>query len=117
MKADVYSASAWVLRGGVTLSGSVMALGLAVSLVRERPDVVTMTSRGFSADYFGILLGAARGDGLSLIELGILLLVLTPILRVASSAAIFAFVEKDRLYAAITSVVLALTLASLLLLR
>jgi len=44
---------------------------------------------------------------------GILLLIATPIVRVAMSTALFA-VEKDKLYASITLVVLILLLVSLL---
>jgi uncharacterized membrane protein len=61
----------------------------------------------------GILRDAVTGDGRAIVEAGMLLLVLTPILRVAFSA--FAFLhEKDYLYVGLTLVVLGLLLFSLL---
>lgn len=114
---QIHKVSAWVLRGGVVASVSVMLLGLAIGLYQDRPDVARMSTQGFSADYTRIIVSAAHGNGLALIELGIFLLVLTPILRVASSMAIFAAHERDWLYAAVTLSVLVLTLVSLLLLR
>ena len=61
----------------------------------------------------GILTDAATGNGRAIVEAGLLLLVLTPVLRVAFSA--FAFLhERDYLYVALTLVVLALLIGSLL---
>ena len=61
----------------------------------------------------GILRAAVTGDGRAIIESGLLLLVLTPILRVVLS--VFAFLRgRDHLYVAITLVVLGLLLYSLL---
>ncbi|MDE2039957.1 MAG: DUF1634 domain-containing protein [Elusimicrobia bacterium] len=114
---EIHQASAWVLRAGVISSVSMMLLGLAISLFKDRPDVARMSSLGFKPDYLNILRQASRGNGLALIELGIFLLVLTPILRVAASMAIFAAHERDWFYAAVTFLVLLLTLASLLILR
>jgi uncharacterized membrane protein len=55
--------------------------------------------------------GLADLNGTAIIVAGLLLLILTPVMRVAIS--IFAFaVGRDRIYVAITSVVLALLLAS-----
>jgi uncharacterized membrane protein len=52
--------------------------------------------------------------GLAIAQLGIVILLLTPIIRVAFSVIGFAM-EKDRLYVAITCIVLATLMASLLL--
>ncbi len=60
----------------------------------------------------GILHGAMSGDGRSIIESGLLLLVLTPILRVAFSAVAFLY-EKDYLYVGLTLIVLGLLLYSI----
>lgn len=114
---EIHDVSAWILRAGVVASVSVMLLGLTVSLIQHRPDVAQMSSQSFNPDYARILAAAAHGDGPSLIELGIFMLVLTPILRVASSMAIFAAHERDWFYATVTLLVLTLTLASLLILR
>lgn len=61
----------------------------------------------------GILRLAFSGDALAIIQLGLVLLIVTPILRVALSAIAF-IAEKDRLYVALTLVVLGLLLYSLL---
>lgn len=114
---DVYDASAWILRVGVVASVSVMLLGLALSFARGVPSVAQMLAQPFQMDFGRILRRAAAGDGLGLIELGILVLVATPILRVASSVVLFAAEERDWFYAAVTFLVLALTLTSLLILR
>jgi uncharacterized membrane protein len=61
----------------------------------------------------GIIAAAFRGDALGIVQLGMLLLILTPILRVGLS--VVAFIrEKDNLYVAMTLVVLGLLLYSLL---
>ncbi|SRR5579883_503845 len=61
----------------------------------------------------GILGQALTGDGRAIVQTGMLLLVLTPILRVAFS--VFAFLyEKDYLYVVLTLVVLGLLMFSLL---
>jgi uncharacterized membrane protein len=59
-------------------------------------------------------LGALRPVGLA--QLGLLVLVATPVVRVGASVAAFAL-EGDRLYAAITLVVLAILLTSLFVVR
>jgi uncharacterized membrane protein len=55
----------------------------------------------------------ARFSGPAWIALGLLVLILTPVMRVAVSAVGFAF-QKDRLYVGITLVVLAVLIASFL---
>jgi uncharacterized membrane protein len=61
----------------------------------------------------GIIRSAFRGDGRGLIQLGLLVLVATPVLRVAGSLAAFV-VLKDRTYMVLTSVVLLLLASSLM---
>jgi len=56
-----------------------------------------------------MLRGTARGDAGAIVELGILLLVATPICRVMFAVIAFA-VERDRLYVAISLAVLAVLL-------
>jgi uncharacterized membrane protein len=114
---DIHVISSWVLRTGVVSSVAVMLLGLVLAFARGAPTVEQMEHSGFSADFPAIFRGAAALEGVALIELGILMLVLTPVLRVASSMVIFATEERDWLYAGLTAVVLALTLVSLVVLR
>jgi uncharacterized membrane protein len=60
----------------------------------------------------GILTGVGQRQPLSVIQLGLLLLIATPIARVAFSVFAFA-VQRDRLYMVITLAVLLVLLGSL----
>lgn len=55
---------------------------------------------------------AAHGDGRAIIQIGLLLLIATPVMRVVFSVIAFAL-EKDRLYVALTLIVLVILLLSL----
>jgi uncharacterized membrane protein len=114
---DIYEASALILRAGVSLSALTMAAGVALTIAQGRLTFERMRAAPFSADILGILRRSATLDGQSVTELGILFLVLTPILRVASSMVLFAVEEGDVFYTAATAVVLVLTLLSLLVLN
>ena len=114
---DIHTVSAWILRGGVVASTAVMLVGLLLSFAQGSPTVERMTTVGYSGDIGAILRLAATGNGVALIELGILMLVMTPILRVAGSMVLFATEERDWFYASVTFFVLILTLVSLLVLR
>ena len=57
--------------------------------------------------------GVLRGDGLSVISFGILLLIATPLTRVLFSLVAF-FLEKDRMYVIITIIVLVIIMVSIL---
>ena len=113
----IEDAAAWVLRIGVIVSVAVMLLGLVLSFARGAPSVERMESLRFVVDLRPLLSGVLAGDGTALMELGILLLVLTPIVRVFSSMVLFAAVERDWFYAFITLLVLLMTLLSLVVLR
>ena len=113
----IQDVSGWVLRIGVALSVAVMILGLALSFVRHPPTVKTMESTHFKTNPAVIWHGVMHGHGVEIIELGIFLLVLTPIMRVAMSVVLFAFYDHDWIYTLVTLGVLLLTLASLLFLR
>ena len=60
----------------------------------------------------GIIRGSATFHDRNIIQLGLLLLIATPIARVAFSAVAFAL-ERDRLYVVITLIVLGVLLFSL----
>jgi uncharacterized membrane protein len=107
-------ASAWILRLGVVTSVAVMLCGIGFSFVHGTVSVQRMESDGFEYRPTAIWSGILAGHGKSIIEAGIYMLLLTPILRIAASIALFAFSEHDWLYVLITSVVLLLTLAGLL---
>lgn len=55
----------------------------------------------------------ATGDGAAIVQLGLLLLIATPIARVVFAVVAFA-VERDRLYVAVSLIVLAVLMISLL---
>jgi uncharacterized membrane protein len=105
--------SAWVLRAGVIISSIVMFLGLCASFIHGTVSIERMTTDGFDYHPQNIIIGILHFRGKDIIEAGIYLLLFTPIMRVAASCILFAFQEKDRLYAVITLVVLILTLAGL----
>ncbi len=111
---SVESVSAWVLRVGVCLSIAVMLIGLTFSFIHGPPSVERMTHDPFEYRPSAIYHGIIHARGKAIIELGIYLLVLTPITRVFMSFLLFAFGEQDRLYAIITLAVLLLTLTGLL---
>lgn len=115
MSADRFRALvSGVLIVGVTASAILVALGFATS---------------FAVGWEGSLLGAPKGTGrltdfgmmgaslaalrpVGIAQLGLVVLVATPVVRVAASVLAFAL-EGDRLYAAITLVVLAILVTSL----
>jgi uncharacterized membrane protein len=102
------------LRGGVVCSSLVMLVGILFTFAHGTMSIQRMKSDGFDYRPAIILEGIRHGQGKRIIEAGIYLLVFTPILRVFASCVLFAFQDRDRLYAMITFVVLLLTLAGLL---
>jgi uncharacterized membrane protein len=105
-----------ILQTGVVLSGLLVLVGGALYLLRY--GMAPSNYRHFGAEpseirhISPILNGVARLDGRSIIELGILVLVATPVIRVMFSVFAFA-VRRDRLYVPITLVVLAILLYGL----
>jgi len=110
----IEDASAWILRTGVICSAAVMLMGILFSFVHGRTSLDRMQSDPFEYRPGVIWQGIVHGRGKSIIEAGIYLLLLTPILRVATSVVLFALEERDWLYTIITLTVLLLTLAGLL---
>jgi uncharacterized membrane protein len=105
-----------LLRWGVSISAAVVIAGASVYLVRygfTRPDYSVF--RGEPATLHsptGIVRGLLHGSSRDWIQLGLLLLIATPVARVAFS--VFAFlVEGDLLYVGITMVVLTVLVYSL----
>jgi len=105
-----------VLRIGVTLSALVVTFGGIVYLFRHGLSPEDYRNfHGEPADYTkpsAILRSAITFHGRGIIQLGLIILIATPVVRVAFS--IWAFLaERDRLYAAFTVFVLAILLYSL----
>ena len=106
-----------ILRWGVAAAAATVSLGGAVYLCRHGGEPFSLgTFRGEPEDFrtlSGILGSVARFRGRGIIQLGLLLLMATPVARVAFSVAGFAL-ERDRLYTAVTLAVLGLLLLSYL---
>ena len=106
-----------LLRVGTLSSAFVILLGGVLFLARhghDRPDYHTFHSVPPQLHTLsGILFGAVHGEGLAMIQLGLLMLIATPIARVLFSVIAF-LSERDYLYVVISAIVLAVLLFSLL---
>jgi uncharacterized membrane protein len=106
-----------LLRAGVVVAASVVSLGGIVYLARhgaEAPNYRVFLGepadlRGVS----GVIADARSFSGRGIIQLGLLLLVATPVARVIFSVAAFAL-QRDWTYVVITQIVLAALGCSLL---
>ncbi len=105
-----------LLQAGVLLSTLLVVAGGIVFLIHHGTAIPEYSRfAGEPAELSsvtGIVRSAFRGDGRGLIQLGLLVLVATPVLRVAGSLAAFV-VLRDRTYIVLTSVVLLLLASSL----
>ena len=106
-----------LLRAGVSISAFVVAIGGIVYLARHgREPANYRIFRGEPSDFksvSGIVRNAFGFHGRGIIQLGLLLLIATPVFRVAIS--IWGFAEEhDRLYMIFTGIVLVVLLYSLL---
>lgn len=106
-----------LLRTGVLLAAAVVALGGVLYLSRhghEVPDYTTFRGEPENLKSVReIFDGAMFGSAHAIIQLGLLLLIATPVARVIFSAAAFA-IEHDYMYVVITLIVLVILLYSLL---
>src|SRR5215472_13072381 len=97
-----------VLRTGVALAGIVVLAGGAIYLARhggEQAQLGVFHSEPFDLRTIGgILAGVRQLHGRAVIQLGLLLLIATPIARVAGAALIFAG-QRDWMYTVIAGVV------------
>ena len=108
-----------LLRIGVVVSLMVIVVGMAVTFfhhpdyVNSSGDLARLTKPGgaFPRGLGEMIRGLREFQGRAIVVLGLLLLIATPVMRVAVS--IFAFVyEKDRFFVIVTSIVLGLLLLS-----
>ena len=106
-----------LLRTGVLLSGGIVLAGGIYFLIRHHAEPADF--RNFKGQpavdrlVHQIVVGAIALRARSLIQVGILVLIATPILRVAFSLLGFAL-ERDRAYVLITVLVLCILLYSLI---
>ncbi len=108
----------WVLLIGVSLAAALVAIGLAASfVVGWRGSLIGLPATDApigSFDHIADGLAALRPQAIA--QLGLLVLLATPIVRVLTSLIAFAL-ERDRLYVVLTGIVLAILLASALFIR
>jgi len=106
-----------LLRTGVMIAASVVFIGGFIYLMRHGSAATDYrVFRGEPSDLrslSGILHDAFALRGRGIIQLGVVLLILTPVARVAFSIWGFA-AERDRMYVIFTSIVLVILLYSLL---
>lgn len=100
------------LRWGSYLSAALMAVGLA--WVLSTPDVPLQVGPGIPLRLLAGQLLA--GNPYAVMQAGVLLLLLTPLLRIAVAAVSF-WMERERLYTLVSLAVLAIILLGLLLSR
>jgi uncharacterized membrane protein len=106
-----------LLRTGVLFSAAVVLAGGCVYLWRHAHEPANYrVFQGEPSEFRtipGVIHSVINGRGRGLIQLGLLLLIATPIARVAFSIAGFA-IERDWMYVGFTVIVLAILLYSLL---
>ena len=113
-----------VLAIGVVASCLVMAVGAVLTLAASstragarralgdlRRGVVHPAALRVPHTVSGVVHGVAHGDGPAVVLLGVVLLIATPIVRVAVAVASFAL-QRNRPFTIVTTVVLAVLLAS-----
>jgi uncharacterized membrane protein len=112
----------YLLRGGVILSLIVILLGTTLTFVHHPAyisspeELAHLVTPGDAIPHrlSEITAGLHNLRGRAIVAVGLLILIATPILRVATSIVLFAR-QGDRVFALITSVVLCLLLLSLVL--
>jgi uncharacterized membrane protein len=114
---DVEQVIGRLLQAGVVIASVVVIIGGAMLLVRhgaERPAFSVFRGESSHLRSIGATLrGALAGDPRAIVQLGLVLLIATPVARVALTLAAFA-AQRDRLYVAMTGVVLVLLLVGLM---
>jgi uncharacterized membrane protein len=104
-----------MLRAGVSLAAGVVSIGALLYLLQSRgvaPDYHHFHGVPSPADRITpILEGIRQRDSKSIIHLGILILIATPIMRVAYCVFGFA-AQKDKIYIVVSSIVLVVLLYS-----
>jgi uncharacterized membrane protein YfcA/uncharacterized membrane protein len=109
--ADINQIIGWLLQAGVILSAALIILGVILLPGRPgglSPERVLAFPQTFGAIWAGLLIMRPQ----SFISVGLLLLIATPVVRVAISILAF-MLEKDRKYVIITCIVLAILVFSI----
>lgn len=106
-----------LLRVGVLLAAGIVTIGALLYLAHYRSTPANFHTFTTESDSLrsmqGIVRSAAHLDSRALIQLGLLLLIATPVARVVFAVVGFSL-ERDKLYVVISSIVLAVLVFSLL---
>ena len=106
-----------LLRLGVLTAAAVVAISGVLFVAAHHTDHLSYSTFQADADDLrtirGILHGSMHMQPAAIIQLGLLLLIATPILRVALAAVGF-YLEGDRLYLGVSLIVLTILLLSLM---
>ncbi|MES1258851.1 MAG: DUF1634 domain-containing protein [Acidobacteriota bacterium] len=114
---DLENGMSRLLQGGVALAAALMIAGGSLYLSRQGGEVVSY--RSFHAvppdlkTVAGVWRGVVAGQPASLIQFGVLVMIATPVSRVAFAVVAFCL-ERDWLYTGISLVVLGLLTWALL---
>lgn len=111
----------YVLRAGVLLAAAVIAAGLLLFLIQgpgagdptSLHDLQARAGRAIAVSLGSILDSATRGHASGIIQIGLLLLILTPIARVGMTVVLFV-AQRDRIFTAVTLIVLAILVLGLI---
>lgn len=105
-----------LLQVGVLVAAAVVLLGGVMLLLQQGRNPVEFSTFSTAASPLQGLVGIFRGaialDPMAIVQLGLVLLIATPVMRVALTLVAFAL-QRDRLYVLLTAVVLALLLYGL----
>jgi len=106
-----------LLRAGVLLAAATVLAGGVLFLVGHHSDPVrfhTFIAGGSDKRSVSGIVGAAtHGNSAAIIQVGLLLLILTPVVRVAFAVVGF-FLERDRLYTVVSLIVFVILMFSLI---
>jgi uncharacterized membrane protein len=112
-------ANSLVLKYGVILSCSLIAIGLLIAFIREGqslqitiPQLLQSNLGKPSFDAATLVSGITHLNGICIVEVGVLILLATPVFRVAVTTVMF-LVERNMEYTVIGMFVLAVLLFSL----
>ena len=105
-----------LLQVGVLVAAVVVVAGAAMMLAQHGGAPVAFSSYSDTASPLyglgGIVHGAMALDSMAIVQFGLVLLIATPVLRVALTLVAFV-IQRDRMYVTLTAVVLALLLYGL----
>jgi uncharacterized membrane protein len=108
-----------LLKYGVIASTTLVVIGVVLTFVHPPQSFPSSLQQIVSTNYgkptldvARLFAGVAAGNGSSILQLGLIILLATPVARVAASVVLFA-AEHDRIYVAITLFVLIVLLTSI----